>query len=409
MAPGPCPGCFRLNCPDPKEDCDIAPILCIRQQDGYSNAALAQFNVQIPGGISATLLDSLTGQNTSDPLVRATVNATTLYDNGNAGWIASATDPKTHCPMLINIYKRFPEARAEIFAYLTDELYYRAKDEYEQGFVQNAKESCKLYSETASKKDEPKSLLEKLEKEHPRVALLQAIVKGVVEQKAFTFQEAHETVFDPDESKFLVKLKQNTAVVKSEVHMMKAFDIYVRCVRRIGGMGDPDLWEVFFDTIAKNMASVGGPKQAVELAQVLLDKMDREPKVYNVGNFITFGLWGTHFTEACAKVTRGGGAPKQLSELGGEEGEGDKDGKKRKPPKPAGDNCDGAVTVCEGAAVRFGKKSGKKSYCSKWNQGESCLGEKQAVTKGPKAGYCSFCHACYKCGKPDHPAKDCPN
>ena len=86
------------------------------------------------------------------------------------------------------------------------------------------REPAWLYSETASKKDEPKSLLEKLEKEHPRVALLQAIVKGVVEQKAFTFQEAHETVFDPDESKFLVKLKQNTAIVKSEVHMMKAFD-----------------------------------------------------------------------------------------------------------------------------------------------------------------------------------------
>ena len=409
MAPGQCPGCFRLNCPDPKADCDKAPILLIRGADGYDPTVLSGFNEDIPGGISSTLLDALTKQTPLKGAPKVLGGSDALYNGGADGWEDAAKDIKKDCPLLINIYKRFPGAREVILNHLRDFLFFQSKDEFEQNFVTNAITSCEKFSDDNSKANKPTSIMEKLEKEHPRVALLQALAKGVVERKAFTFEEAHETVYDPDESKFLVKLKQNTTEVKSQVHMLKVFHLFVRVVRRIGGLGDPDLWEKFFDQIASNMDNVGGAKASVELAQALLDHMDKDPVAYTVGNFITSGLGGTEFTQACSKALstkpRGGKAGIEGPDDSGGDDKGE-DGKKKKPPKPAGDDCDADVTIDKGAAVRYGKTSGKVSYCNQWNKGESCLGLKQGCTKGKNAGWCSFSHRCSKCGKADHTRAD---
>ena len=84
-----------------------------------------------------------------------------------------------------------------ILNHLRDFLFFQAKDEFEQIFVTNAITSCEKFSDDNSKAYKPTSIMEKLEKEHPRVALVQAVAKGVVERKALSFEEAHETVYDP--------------------------------------------------------------------------------------------------------------------------------------------------------------------------------------------------------------------
>ena len=389
--------------------CVNAPIQLVRNLAGYDDAALAQLNTYVTGGLSPELADGLTGQGLVQTARAMTPQADALYNAGAANWMNGIT--LANLPLVTIIFQNHPAQRAGIISYLEDVFYHTATSIFEQNKIDATVASATKYAKSLQKVDSHKSPVKFAEAKYPFAALLIHISLVVKQGASSVFAEVLERVYDADEGKFLVKWKGTLPKIETEAQWIKICNHYVAVARRIGGMGDPQLWEDLFETIGKTMPAVGGPYNTLKLLQEVLVHLDTERSNLNgltLQTVVGSPFYNLAFTLAFQR-SLGEHSPDASSTSGG----GTDDDKKYKPGHikktafPEGDPCNAKVTVDRGAGVRFGRESGLMSFCNAWNRGESCIGKDYGCCgTGPATsslcGWCSFAHACPLCGLSSH-------
>ena len=163
------------------------------------------------------------------------------------------------------------------------------------------------------------------------------------------------------------------------------------------------------------MGAVGGAYNTLKFLQEIMVHLDTErasPNGTTLQTIVGSSFYNLTFTTAFtarlgehspdASSTSGGGA-----DVKGKT----RPGQVKKAPFPEGDPCNAKVTVDRGAGVRFGKDSGLMSFCNAWNKGQSCIGKDYGCcgtgpATGHISGWCSYAHACPRCGLSTHQMGD---
>ena len=409
------PGCAGRFGP-PATACANCPPQLIRSADGYDPTALQALNQYVTGGLSSELADGLTAQGAQVRVRAMTPQSTALWNAGAANWEAGIDIANMR--LCIPIYHNHPTAREIILAELDERVYFDAANEAEKKDVKHVAETLRNYSKTATGADSHKTPVKFAESKYPYTALLMHIAMVVKEGQSSVFSDVLDRVYDSEEGKFLVKWKGELPKITTEAQMLKIFNNFSAVARRVGGMGDSTLWDAFFDTVAQNYAAVGGAFAVLKFTQELLVRLDidrRAASGQTLATIIGSAYYMTAFARANAaasasKIKQGEGSPDDESSTSGGPNDGKKTGKdknkNKKPATPPGDACDQFVGIDKGAGVRF-SKTGLQQYCNNWNASKTCVGGitgchgTSPITKQFQ-GWCSYAHACPKCGLSDH-------